>query len=66
MVVGVFGLCDYLFEVAAGATSVTVLMQAKLYFSLNFGTILCNFYLDGRLGKLVGFLAQYFIDLDLS
>ena len=36
LVVGVFGLCDDLFEVAAGATSVTVLLQAKLYFSLNF------------------------------
>ncbi len=66
LVVGVFGLCDDLFEVAAGATSVTVLLQAKLYFSLNFGTILCNINLDGRLGKLVGFLAQYFVDLHLS
>ncbi len=36
LVVGVFGLCDDLFEVATGATSVTVLLQAKLYFSLNF------------------------------
>jgi hypothetical protein len=36
LVVGVFGLCDDLFEVAAGATSVTVLLQAKLYFCLNF------------------------------
>lgn len=66
LVVGVFGLCDDLFEVAAGATSVTVLLQAKLYFSLNFWTILCNINLDGRLGKLVGFLAQYFVDLHLS
>lgn len=66
LVVAVFGLCDDLFEVAAGPTSVTVLLQAKLHFCLNFGTILCNIDLDGRLSKLVGFLAQYFIDLHLS
>jgi hypothetical protein len=63
--VGVFGLSDDLFEVATSTTCVTVLLQAKLHFSLNFRTILCNVNLDWRLSKLVGFLAQYFVDLHL-
>lgn len=62
---GVFGLSDDLFEVATSTTCVTVLLQAKLHFSLNFRTILCNVNLDWRLSKLVGFLAQYFVDLHL-